>query len=218
MKNIYVKETEINQKAMDWNYAKEYLYPVLRPNRGMAENTTELVISMNLDLVIYYTLQFPLQDGNTAVVNVTKQLLKNWEISEMILHKKAMTNMKEDGYLIRDIESIIREMFGDTVEHNIVDMNADMYVLSNRRNVEGAAGLLYTEFIGAFAEKRESDLYILPSSIHELILIPVGDRIEVDILKQMVEEVNKTQVLETEQLGSNIILYKRKTKHLSIIL
>jgi hypothetical protein len=218
MENIYVKEIENNQEIMDWNYAKEYLYPVLRPDREKTEKTTELVSSINLDLVIYYTLQFPLQDGSTAVVNVSNKLLKNWEITETILHERAITNMKEDGYQIRDIESIIREMFGETVEHSIVDMNADMYVLSNRRNVEGSAGLLYREFIGTFAEKRESDLYILPSSIHELILIPVGDRIEVDILKQMVEEVNKTQVLETEQLGSNIFLYKRKTKDLSIIL
>lgn len=217
MENIYVKEIEINQKAMDWNYAKEYLYPVLRPNRGMAENTTELVISMNLDLVIYYTLQFPLQDGNTAVVNVTKQLLKNWEITEMILHKKAITNMKEDGYQIRDIESIIREMFGDTVEHSVVDMDADMYVLSNRRKVEGAAGLLYTEFIGAFAERRKSDLYLLPSSTHEMILIPARGNVETKVLKQMVREVNTTQVEEAEQLGNSIYFYSRDTQKITVV-
>lgn len=105
-----------------------------------------------------------------------------------------------------------------TDDCDTMDWNSDMYVLTNNKRMEGAAGLLDTELIREFAEKRKTGLYILPSSTHELILIPDTKKLDASILQAMVIEVNETQVAEQEQLGNTIYYYGRNTGKITIAL
>lgn len=217
IKNRIMIEKKLNREVMDWNRAREHVFPVLRPSREASRPVKELINRDYMNIKIYYKLLFPLSDSQTGAVKVTIQLLERWGITEKVLQEAAMGNMKKDGYQIRDIRAVCQEMFGETVDSSVVDWEADMYVLSNKRKVEGAAGLLFTELIGEFAEKRKSDLYLLPSSTHELILIPKTEKIEVKVLQQMVEEVNETQVVEAEQLGNSIYFYSRNTQRIAVV-
>ena len=67
-----------------------------------------------------------------------------------------------------------------------------------------------------FADRTGADFYILPSSIHETLLIPVADNMELDYLTSMVREVNATQVTPEEQLSDNVYIYRRATDSIEL--
>lgn len=92
-----------------------------------------------------------------------------------------------------------------------------MCVLSNRKRIHGAACMLYPRVLEDMAERLQSGFYILPSSIHEVILLtcPQGDRTAE--LRRMIREVNGTQVAPEEILSDNLYYYDFIEKKVKII-
>ncbi len=85
-----------------------------------------------------------------------------------------------------------------------------MYVLSNPEKLFGAAAMLYPQELGRFAEQVGASLYLLPSSVHEIIMIPDDGFQDKEALLKMVTEINDTQVDPEEVLASAIYYYDRK--------
>ena len=104
------------------------------------------------------------------------------------------------------VEPIVREMFGKIYTES---KGPKMYVAGNESKNYGAAVILYEDFLASFAKKIQSDFYILPSSVHEVILIPVeNEESEISRLKDMVYEVNHTEVCAEEILSDSVYLFK----------
>ena len=91
-----------------------------------------------------------------------------------------------------------------------------MYILSNSSGINGASALLYPQVIEKFSNSIKSNVYILPSSIHEVILVPFQEEIDKSQLTQMVNEVNETQVSKEEVLSSSVYYYDRLRKELTV--
>ncbi len=105
------------------------------------------------------------------------------------------------------IDPIIREMMGKIYTEA---KGPQMYVAGNESKNFGAAVILYDSFLADFAKKIQSDFYILPSSIHEVILVPVGnEENEAARLKDMVYEVNHSELSEEEILSDSIYIFRR---------
>ena len=85
-----------------------------------------------------------------------------------------------------------------------------MFVLSNKRKMNGASIILYNEQLEQLSDKLNDDLLIMPSSIHEVLAVPASSMDAAD-LKQMVREVNNTEVSEQEILGYSVYRYNRET-------
>lgn len=92
-----------------------------------------------------------------------------------------------------------------------------MYVLTNDRKVNGAACLLYKNILKEFCEKTGKDFYIIPSSIHEVLLIPAENDIRINDLKVLVKDVNKTELEEEEILSDNIYYYDCEKDNIRIV-
>ena len=105
-----------------------------------------------------------------------------------------------------------REFYDMAVSENDVPM----YVCSNTSKINGAGVILYENLLKDFAQKVGTDFYILPSSVHETLLIPVSDQFDVDTLRAMVCEVNMTQVAPEEQLSDQVYLYSRECDQIRI--
>jgi len=84
-----------------------------------------------------------------------------------------------------------------------------LYVLSNTEKYYGASAILYPEVLSFFADLRESDLYILPSSIHEVLLLPKDSRTHAEDLNCIIQEVNASQVLKEEVLSDHFYYFDR---------
>ena len=86
-----------------------------------------------------------------------------------------------------------------------------MYVLTNQNKLNGASCILYEHLLEHFADRLCCDLYILPSSIHEVILIPATSDTSYQELSQMVQEVNDTQVSPEEILSDHVYYFSRSS-------
>lgn len=91
-----------------------------------------------------------------------------------------------------------------------VEDEVTTYILTNQKEVDGAY-LMSQELVGAIAEMLEDDLYILPSSVNEVLLVRASEvREGVDGLKAMVRDVNETIVAEKEILSYNVYHYDKE--------
>lgn len=154
--------------------------------------------------------------------------LDQWGISEEELFNDARRNTLEKlGLELKGMDEILVEMLSenlnqdDNLETNEIldrmDHEIPMYVMTLRGRYYGAVCICYQEYLQMFAKKCKKDFYILPSSIHELILIPDSGREKPDALKNMVHEVNTTHVSQEEQLSDNIYFFSICNNEVSLV-
>ena len=118
---------------------------------------------------------------------------------------------------------IMREMFArDGMPQEIADMmiaeippEQTMWVISNEKGINGAASMLYENELHELAESLESDLYILPSSVHEVIAVS-SDMGSPEMLAQMVVEVNMQEVSLDERLSNQVYHYDKDLRKLTL--
>ena len=116
--------------------------------------------------------------------------------------------------LLLPMYELIEEMTGVKLEQ--AD-GVSMYVLTNQAKLNGASVMLYSDKIRELADRLQSDLIILPSSVHEVLLLPDDHEKKYDFYRQMVEEVNATQVEPEEILSYNLYRYNRKKEEIEEI-
>lgn len=85
-----------------------------------------------------------------------------------------------------------------------------LYVLSNRRKINGASTLLYPQLLKELGERFSGNYYIIPSSVHEVLLIKETEEENAELLNHMVCEVNEQQVAPEEVLSDHVYLYSVK--------
>lgn len=86
-----------------------------------------------------------------------------------------------------------------------------MYVLSNSLRNYGAACIAYPHIMETIGEILQEDYYILPSSIHEVVIVPYTREISRREMDDMVRDINETQVADEEVLSNHVYLYERST-------
>lgn len=102
-------------------------------------------------------------------------------------------------------EEMLESMFDGMDKHK----SEEMYVLTNTKGINGASCLLYPEVLKQVAEMLNANFYILPSSIHEVILVVDNGSMNKSSLNEMVYEVNRTQVAEDEVLSDQVYYYDK---------
>lgn len=91
-----------------------------------------------------------------------------------------------------------------------------MYVLSNRNGIEGAACMLYASLLRDFAEETGSSFYVIPSSVHEVLLLPAENLNGSGEIKGMIKEINDNHVQPDEILSYSLYYYDRVESRLCI--
>ena len=211
-KKAYIQEDLDMSFMHSWDGVKSMVvYKLINTekNRELPEKIPHKEV-MDLSMVFYITVQQ--YDGTIQIYNSHCQM---WGIDVEELVSVAQKNTPQIYPMcVTDMRDIAEKM---GVESNSEMMRAvDMYILSNRHNIWGAAAMLYPGSIKMIAEQLEDDVYILPSSTHEVIILPMSGQ-EVEGLKEMVQEVNCTMVCEEDILGDSIYCYKRKNEQLCVV-
>lgn len=173
-----------------------------------------------LDLAITFHCVIRMDDEGIGSVRITSEHIKHWEVSEHELWELALTNtMRLFPPVLRKMEDVIFDLMNQQdFELNEELMNSEnhensMYVLTNHKGINGAGCILYPDLLEGFFHKIGMDFYILPSSIHEVILVPVridakeNDTDRKERLRNMVMEINETQVADEEILADNVYQY-----------
>lgn len=91
-----------------------------------------------------------------------------------------------------------------------------LYVMTNRSQTFGASCMLYDSTLEDFAESQESNLVILPSSIHEVLLLKQEKGMNFESMREMVMDINRHEVPKEDILSDSVYLYDWKKKELRI--
>lgn len=181
-------------------------------NRELLERVPHLPF---LDLaIVFYCILNDTPVGNATVL-IHNSHMQLWNVGCRQLYQDARQNALR--LLPAELDSmtdVIRELSDGTDE--LEDMGVPMYVLTNKRRTQGAVCILYEGILWECYKCIGEDYYILPSSVHEVILIPQSAVANEAELASMVKDINETQVQNTEVLSNHIYCFSSKSGQISI--
>lgn len=213
---------EIKERYKDVNYVKDRLIVSLINAERNVDILKDRPHRMLEDLAIVYKVLVNKDETGTGTIPVTNSHMEYWGLTEEQLYETAIknSNMFEPPF-IDDMDRVAAEMLRERgmTEEEIEEFQADvhpkMYIISNASKVNGASAIVYSDALQQVAEMMGSDLYILPSSIHEVLAVSVEDR-ELEDLEEMVRSVNQTDVSPEEVLSDNVYKYDSESRTLSL--
>lgn len=183
-------------------------------NKKMLEDVPHIHF-LDLAMVCYYSYMNDFL-GNGSIQIETSHL-DRWGISEEELFATAKSNTRDKlGMEIKGMQEILEEMLMENVGVEREEMKSmlqhtkqeiPMYIMTLKGRYFGAACIYYEEMLKSFGKQCGKNFYILPSSIHELILIPDTGKEEPETLRRMVREVNAGYVAPEERLSDNIYYF-----------
>lgn len=142
------------------------------------------------------------------------EILPMEELMRGILTQDVKRNMK-DKVDESELEEMVEGMMNCALGGN--DAGIPMFILTNSRRYFGAAALLYPDILESFAERTGGGIFILPSSIHEVILLADDGTMDVRELREMVRTVNETQVAAEEVLSDEVYYYDPAERQVKIM-
>lgn len=178
----------------------------------------EIPYKKYLDLAVYCRIILAKNEDGIASAIVKRSMLQYWGVSEKELWEIAKNNFRKEEFIIRHIDEEIgypKQYLDKFV--NLHGQKDETYVVTNEYRNHGAAGMLRIDLLKTFADQVKEDLYILPSSLHEVILLPDrGDKTP-EFLRSLVKKNNRDYASD-EELSENIYYYRRKKDRIEVIL
>ena len=171
-----------------------------------------------MDLAKVYYLYLGEDEGSQMTIPISHQHLRLWGIDENELDRLACENTPRlFPAKICSILDIISDPEAPDTSSCSPDSPAPFYILTNQSGLAGAACMLYDGILKDFADRMGSDLLILPSSIHEVLLLSFKNNAQISRLSGMVSDVNSLEVPEDERLSNQIYRYSRSGQQLSMV-
>lgn len=205
----------------NWETVHGDIYPKLVNAKQNKELLEKIPHRDFLDLaVVYYAVARDHAREDIGTVLIYNGHMEIWGQEEENLYQTAMRNMRADGEAdLITLETIVKRIAGITFPKK--DGNAphdtDMYILTNRHRRFGAAEILDKKTLRMVADKVGDGFIVLPSSLHETIILPPKDATEYEGLAARVREVNDTQVDVEERLSYHVYVYSRYEETLKIV-
>lgn len=206
--------SQIKEECLDTSKLKDKVFFSLINAEQNRELLNTVLHREFEDLAIVYRWNIGAGSDGVYTNLVDNDLAKKEGLTENDLYNAANKNTKElFPVLVKNMNEFISEiMFGDSelsgeMEEEFKEVMMEtqdersMYVITNESKLFGATSMLYEETLYELAEKIGSDLYILPSSIHEVIAVS-ADFGSPDEWAEMVYEINMDQVDINDRLSN----------------
>lgn len=210
-------------RIMDYDRVKKNLFMRLsaaEKNKDLLEHAPHI---RKEDLAITFHIMLDQSDKGTATTMINDNMMEAYGIDLDQLYQDALLNspvicpaqienMGEalSRMMIEDMKSagappeVIQEMEKDLKESN---KDNPMTIITNDRLVDGASAIFYPGVMDLVGERMQGDYFILPSSVHETLVVPDDGRVSLQELTDMVKEVNMTQVSPEDQLTDQVYHY-----------
>ena len=210
-------------RIMDYDRVKKNLFmrlSAVEKNKDLLEHAPHI---RKEDLAITFHIMLDQSDKGTATTMINDNMMEAYGIDLDQLYQDALLNspvicpaqienMGEalSRMMIEDMKSagaspeVIQEMEKDLKESN---KDNPMTIITNDRLVDGASAIFYPGVMDLVGERMQGDYFILPSSVHETLVVPDDGRVSLQELTDMVKEVNMTQVNPEDQLTDQVYHY-----------
>ncbi len=239
IEKILAEQTDMQTNLSSGNILDRFSVDNLFVKVVCTESNSELLRDtvsrqfLDLSIVPYFLIPCDFDNG-IASAKVTDGLLAELHLSVDEVIEKAIENTEKNlgqfeikgmtetlFHILVDLQGMPKEialaMLGLSSEDFTELRNEPMYIGGNKKAMYGASIMVCCKNkIKDLAESLDIDLYILPSSVHEVILVPCVDNIEREYLESMVCEVNATEVAEEDRLSNTVYVYRRDTDTVEI--
>ncbi|MEH2932749.1 DUF5688 family protein [Candidatus Ventrimonas sp. KK005] len=208
------------EEIKDYEQIKDRLFFRLinyKENKASLRNVPHI---RYFDLSIVFCLSF--KGDGYMTVTINNNLMETWEKSVEELYEQTKKNTpilfeKSFKSINEVLLGLVKERLGDNqneldkMEKLLAEQEIiSLYVLTNKIGINGAAVILYDNVLKMIAEELESDLIILPSSIHEVLVLVYWREGDIIKLKEMVHDINRNEVPMTDILSDNVYRYSRE--------
>ena len=180
-----------------------------------------------LDMAVVYCVLVERDEMSSASILVQNWMMERWGVTDDEISSCAIKNTQKvfpasiinmKNFLREQIEKVCMGDDDEILKELLMeDDMMPVYVASNAVRTNGAGVLFYPEVLKQFADSIGSDLYVIPSSIHETLWIPATEDADSEELREMLLTVNATDVLPEEKLSDNLYFYDRKADRLKIV-
>ena len=192
-----------------------------RTNYEYLEDHVHIDVGNGYCLVVYADLSDKMFDG--AIINMRKDMLDKFGLNESDVKRAAMEGSIK--HCPAKLTYITDELFSMTegadienlLEGDKVDLSRGILVLTTEDKFAGAATMFYPGVLEKAGKLLGWDYFILPSSVHEVLLVPADGRFSAKELAMMVRSVNSAEVSRDEQLGNRVLYYDNVNKQLCVI-
>ena len=195
----------------NWNRIRPRVFAKLINAEMNRELLQRVPHRMFMDLaVVYYVKVKEFMGGGAGTILASNQHLQIWGVDENGMYETALSNMEDEGASIQGMDEILGEM-----ENSPVPEFGGMYVLTNRSKLFGAS-LLRVDTLREIAEKLQDNLMILPSSLHEVIILPEKEAPPEREAAEMVKAVNDSELAPDEILSDHVYRFDRGREEIYI--
>lgn len=185
------------------------------------------IIYLDLAIVFYLYLDHSPDGQMTALIR--NEHMNDWGLQPRDLWNLALANtppcFPAQIQSMEDLfKNVAKQNMGASYSEELLDElfqcetpRTPLYVLTNQHGIYGAGCMLYQNLLKDFADSLGRDLYILPSSIHEVLITPVTPEVSYTELSDMVTTINQAEVPPEDQLSNQVYLYTRADDHIRIV-
>ena len=192
IKTEKLTKIDFDKLLKDEDYVKEHIFIGLQPV-SVDELVKKPFFLNGLEMFLY--IRFPEIDGANTTAKINKRAVSAFNITEEVLWDLAFYNTRENVKLSNLFEELYNVSAPDAGE-------IPLYILTNKEKHFGAAAILSLEAVKKVAARTGTDkVYVIPSSIHEMLLMPWNEAFSIDEITGIIREVNATEVDEIEQLS-----------------
>ena len=202
---------EVGSLSMaSWDEVKDRVILRLVGREKNRERLESLVYEEVLDMAAVACILFDGRTVGRGITEISRGMLESWKTDRETVLSAARDNTPR---LLPETLKTLREAAMIQAEEDGMD---SLYVLSNTSTFCGAAAILYSGKMRGLAEKYGKDILILPTSIHETILVPEGS-FDVGFLRKALESVNAADVPKEDVLTDSVYRYRRSDGEITIV-
>ncbi|MBR1771561.1 MAG: hypothetical protein IJ747_05990 [Lachnospiraceae bacterium] len=216
-KVLDIYRQEMPQESLDMSFFRDFekvrgriCYKLVnaQKNETLLEQVPHVDV-LDLSLCFYYAFENA-KLGPGAIL-VRNDHMEMWDVSTETLMREARENTSRlYPWKLCTMGDVLKEYTGSRLD-------VPMYVLSNEQGFYGASCMFYPTLLQQIAERMHEDLYILPSSIHEVILMPRSEVPDAHKVQHMIREVNLTHVDPEEVLSDHLYFYQFRDNRIDIV-
>ena len=191
------------KKIRDWGIAKDVLRAKVINYESNKEYLTDKPFVRFLDLAVLFQISTAgiVRECEDGMITVNNNMMKCWGVDVETIYKEALNNLEQSDYRVCSMSSMLNMMVFDS-DGDLADET--LCVATTYEGYCGASVILSNSILHKASELMKCDrFYILPSSIHEILLIDCT-KAELKDLQKMVEDVNDS-IVEIQDILSNTV-------------
>ena len=199
------------EKIFDWEVVKKFLRPRVINYDANCLRLRCVPYVRRMDLAVTFCVEvttlLSTDDKRVATVDVSNFMVNLWNVDLETIYHQAMENLEGAGYYIKSIRDFLTGYQISEPEEKLNAEILELFVVTCYDGIGGAAAILSSKLLKKFSEEINCPkVYILPSSVHEIILVD-AEKAEVPVLKSIVVDVNKNEVSPIEYLSDSVYYF-----------